>query len=364
MPSKCGTDRLRSALPVVLIIAQSGRMLAHAAKKKGYRVLVIDLFADQDTLEIAEQLWQVEQLSITAIQQAIIEIQANYKVQCFVYGSGMENQPETLAYLVQYFTLIGNSASLCQKFSDKRSFFKQLSQLNIPYPAVKFQRPKDSKAWLIKPIYHAGGQGISRCNRAASTNEYYQKFCAGQAASVLFCSDGKQFDVIGFQRQWSLADDDFSFAGIVQDCLLPQKVQQEVLVWLATLVAHYPLKGLASLDFIWDGTQCYFLEINPRPPASMMLYPSLDLFTAHLTGKHKEKLKDNHIHALQILYAKQECSIPNSMKWPTWSFDLPTINSKIAAKQPICSIIARAKTTQQALDALRVQQQLIENTIY
>ncbi|NOQ63231.1 MAG: ATP-grasp domain-containing protein [Methyloprofundus sp.] len=361
MPSHSKTARPKAYL---LIIAQSGRMLAHAAKQAGYRPLVIDLFADQDTLKIAEQLWQVEQLSITAIQQAIIEIQAKYKVPCFVYGSGIENQPETLAYLVKHFTLIGNDASLCQQLSDKRSFFKQLSQLNIAYPEVQFHRPEDSQSWLIKPIHHAGGQGISDCNRTASINEYYQKFCTGQAASVLFCSDGKQFDVIGFQRQWTLAEDDFSFAGIIQDYIFPNEVQNEVLLWLTKLVANYQLKGLASLDFIWNGTQCYFLEINPRPPASMMLYPSLDLFTAHLTGKHTEKLKDKHIHALQILYAKQGCRIPKNMQWPAWSFDLPAFNSKIAAKQPICSIIARAKTTQQTLDVLLQQQQLIENHIY
>lgn len=348
----------------VLIIGQSGRMLANAAKQAGYQPLVIDLFADQDTAKMAVQLWQVDDLSLISIQAIIPTILLKYKVAALIYGSGMENQPETLAYLAQSFKIFANVVTTCQQLNNKKTFFKQLDKLTIRYPEVRFSLPQDKTGWLIKPIQHIGGLGISHCDRVATENEYYQRFYTGQSGSVLFCSDGLHFDLIGWQRQWSRTADDFSFAGIVQDCILPQEVQQEVLVWLAKLVAEYGLKGLASLDFIWNGQRVYFLEINPRPPASMMLYPELDLFTAHMIGRLKQKQRSKSIYALQIVYARQDCCIPKNIKWPQWSCDHPQIASNIPANAPICSIIAQEKTAQQALDSLLTRQQFIENNLY
>lgn len=348
----------------VLIIAQSGRMLANAAKQAGYQPLVIDLFADQDTAEIAVQLWQVDDLSLVSIQAIIPTILLKYKVAALIYGSGMESQPETLSYLAQFFKVFGNIATTCQQFNNKKNFFNQLGKLAIRYPEVRFSLPHDKTGWLIKPIQHIGGKGISHCDRVATENEYYQRFYTGQSGSVLFSSDGLHFDLIGWQRQWSRTADDFSFAGIIQNCILPLETQQEVLLWLAKLVAEYELKGLASLDFIWNGQHCYFLEINPRPPASMMLYPELDLLTAHITGKLEPQQLDKSIRALQIVYARQDCSIPENIKWPQWSCDHPQIASNIPANAPICSIIAQEKTVGQTLDSLLSRQQFIENNLY
>ena len=367
----------------ILIIAQSARMLANAAKQAGYRPLVIDLFGDQDTTAIAEQFWRVDDLSLVSIRDIIPVVLSKYNVATLVYGSGMENQPETLAYLAQSFKILGNSPATCQQLNDKISFFKQLGKLSIRYPEVRFSLPQDKTGWLIKPRKNIGGLGISHCDRVATEDEYYQRFYTGQSGSVLFCSDGLNFDLIGWQRQWSRSAEDFSFSGIIRDCILPLEAQQEVLLWLTKLVAEYKLKGLASLDFIWNGQYCYLLEINPRPPASMMLYPELDLFTAHNTGRLRdensvipesnlsfdsiaasEKQWNKSIYALQIVYARQGCCIPKNIKWPEWSCDHPHIVGNIPANVPICSIIAQEKTVQLTLDSLLVRQQFIENNLY
>ncbi len=351
-------------MPNILLIAHSGRILANAVSQAGFRPLVIDLFADQDTVALAEQVWQVEDLSLATIQQVIECIVLNYKIQWLVYGSGMENQPETLVYLTEHFTVAGNSVAVCKQLNDKKSFFKQLNKFDIDHPETRFYPPENSDGWLIKPRNHAGGLGISQCDRLAKQDEYYQKFCAGQTGSVLFCADGEQFKLIGFHRQWTLAADNFAFAGIIRDANLAQKAQQTVLRWLKQLVSHYHLKGLASLDFIWDDERCYFLEINPRPPASMMLYPELDLLTPHILGRLGHIAVDKSIRGLQIIYAKQACKINSTFKWPEWSFDRPKINTRLDTNAPICSIIAQEKTVQQTLDSLLARQQFIENHLY
>ncbi|MCK5869417.1 ATP-dependent carboxylate-amine ligase [Methylococcaceae bacterium HT4] len=357
------TSGLKSALQRVLVIANSGRMLANAARSAGYMPLVIDLFADQDTEVIAEQVWQVKNLSLGVIPGAVESCLLSYKVQWLIYGSGLEIHPETLEYLSGRFSVMGNDVSVIKHLNAKKTFFKQLDTLGIRYPEVQFHPPENSVGWLIKPVNHVGGLGIRSCDRQALNDEYYQKFCQGKAGSALFCSDGEQFELIGFHRQWTLAQDDFAFAGIIRDEFLPEEQQKSLGKWIKKLVSFYHLKGLASLDFIYDGTSCYFLEINPRPPASMMLYPELDLLSAHLTGQKIEAEQDKIIRALQIVYAKQPCKIQPGIEWPEWSFDRPKLKSCIQVGQPICSIMARGKTDQQTLAELKVREIQIENII-
>lgn len=358
------TSGLKSALQGVLVIAHSGRMLAHAVKQAGYSPLVIDLFADQDTVAIAEQSWQVENLSLAVIQEIVEQELLSYKIQWVIYGSGLEIQPETLVYLAEHFTVAGNNATVCKQLSCKKEFFSHLDTLGIRYPDVRFCLPEDTDGWLIKPIHHLGGVGINWCDRKTTEDEYYQKFCLGKSASVLFCADGQHVELIGFHRQWTIDQRNFSFAGIIQEYVLPDYEQQRVQRWLEKLVSCYHLKGLGSLDFIWNGENCYFLEVNPRPPASMMLYPELDLLKAHMTGQLTRTKQDKKVHALQVVYAQQPCKIYKPIEWPAWSFDRPKLHTRILRGEPICSIMAQENTTEQALNSLLEKQIIIENNLY
>ncbi len=358
------TGGLKPALPEgILVIAHSGRMLAQAVRQAGHRPLVIDLFADQDAATIAEQLWQVENLSLAVIQGRVEQLILKYKINWVIYGSGMENQPETLAYLEKIFKVAGNSAFVCAQLNRKKSFFKQLSALGICYPEVRFQLPEKNIDWLIKPVNNVGGTGIRRCIAVAEKNEYYQKFCPGVAGSVLFCADGLQVDLIGFHRQWSLKDS-FIFSGIVQECILPEAEQKRIQCWLEKLMNCYHFKGLGSLDYIWNGKMCFFLEINPRPPASMLLYPELDLLSVHITERLTLRTQEKTVRAMQIVYAKQACYIKQEVKWPEWSFDKPRISTRIKSGEPICTILAQEKTIKQALESLLNKHKIIENRLY
>jgi methenyltetrahydromethanopterin cyclohydrolase len=347
----------------LLIIANSGRMLAELAYKADYKVIVIDLFADQDTLAIAEQVCRVESLGLPEVRSAIELLQLYFKIQLVVYGSGLEGQQSTLIWLAKNFQLIGNKPRAFERFRDKKDFFKQLNEFSIQFPESRFLPPNDTSRWLIKPIDHVGGIGIRESRLGANTNEYYQRFCQGQVGSVLFCADGQRVSTVGFHRQWPVNQDDFAFAGVIRDQILLETEQNRVTGWLEKLVGHYCLQGLGSLDFIWDGRQCYFLEINLRPPVSLMLYPELDLMGAHISGQLPTQLKDKSIRAMQVIYAMQLSVVKSWVEWPEWSFDRPKNNSCIQAGQPICSIMAQGKTVQQTLIQLSDRQKIIENTI-
>jgi len=338
-------------------------MLAKLARKANYKVIVIDLFADQDTQAIAEQVCQVESLALSEVRNVVELLQLHFKVRLVLYGGGLEGQQSTLAWLAKNFQVAGNKPKVFEQFRDKKEFFSQLNKYNIQYPESRFSPPEDGLRWLIKPVDHVGGAGIKISSKGAGTNEYYQRFCLGQAGSVIFCADGQQAQVIGFHRQWPLSQNNFTFAGIIRDQILPENEQERVTGWLEKLVGYYHLQGLGSLDFIWDGQQCYFLEINLRPPASVMLYPELNLISAHISGVLPTQVKDSSIRAMQIIYAVQPSQVESLVEWPEWSLDRPEKKACIQAGQPICSIMAHGKTVQQTLVQLLGRQKIIENTI-
>ena len=132
----CCTSGLKSALHGVLVIAQAGRMLAHAVRQAGYTPLVIDLYADQDTVAISERVWQIKNLSLAEVRAAVANLLLNYKIQWIIYGSGLENYPDTLEYLASCSQVTGNGFTVIRQLNAKQTFFRQLDTQSIQHPEV------------------------------------------------------------------------------------------------------------------------------------------------------------------------------------------------------------------------------------
>ncbi len=337
-------------------------MLAQAAKNANFIPLVVDLFADQDTQDIAEKVIKVKNLSLPYLQVEVLKLQNEYAIQAVVYGSGLEDEIESLIWLETQYPIYGNSSAVNANYSDNKRLFQQLEQLNIPYPEVSFFVPDNTAVYLKKSSKSSGGQEVKFCTAELKGGEYYQRYKEGESGSVLFLAAKQGMQIIGFHRQWTVSAKDFSFAGIIKQNMLPEKEAEQVGVWLNELVGLYDFKGLGSLDFIWDGKQCYFLEINCRPPASMMLYPELDLFSAHISEAWVLKKVDSSIKGLQVIYAVEDCLI-KSPQWPKWSFDRPKNTTRIQSGQPICSIMADGKSVLQVEEMLQDRKIFLQNNV-
>jgi len=348
---------------IVLIIASSGRMLAQAARQSNLKPIVFDLYADQDTLEIAEKVVLFEQFSLASIQLEFLRLITNYSIKSVVYGSGLEQCIDVLSWLESQCDLRGNSALTHLQYSESQQLFQVLQQLGINYPEVCYSYPQNSSCYLIKSIQQAGGLGVRFCDEERKAEEYYQKFQQGLAGSVLFLAAKQDIQIIGFHRQWTVSSTDFSFAGIIKQDLLPKKAAKQVTGWVMKLTEFYALKGLNSLDFIWDGLQCYFLELNLRPPASLMLYPEVDLFSAHTSEEMNSLVVDSKLRALQVVYAVQDCRVDKEFKWPDWSCDRPQHGIRIKSGQPICSIMADGEMLEQLEKQLQNRQKIILNNV-
>ncbi|MGZ8192020.1 MAG: ATP-grasp domain-containing protein [Methylobacter sp.] len=365
---------------IVLIIAGSGRMLAQAAKNAGLKPLVIDLFADLDTQSYAEAFYQIPSLAEEHVTPAVEYFIKRYAVTHAIYGSGLEYYPKSLYYLDSRLIIVGNHPDTFAKLQNKQAFFSVLDELNIPYTEVAFSAPEYTGNWLIKPLQGHGGIGIKHYhkNDNASSAVYWQKYQAGTQNSVLFLADGQQVQIIGFNTQSIIRlseTQEFVFSGVINISELVDEQKSLIMDGLNRLVPVFELKGLNSLDFIQSDNCSYVLEINPRPSASMQLYDD-NLLVRHIQAcveatsvaqslvnrRLKPPLQSGYT-GYQIVYAEHDLMIPEKYEWPEWCMDLPESGSIIRTGQPVCSIIAHQKPSQQIAEQLLIKRQIIINKI-
>jgi predicted ATP-grasp superfamily ATP-dependent carboligase len=361
----------------LLVVAGSARMLAQAAKKSGFKVLVIDLYADLDTQGYADDYRQVESLAEHDLSAAVDYFIERYAVSHLVYGSGFECCPESLYYLSSRLNILGNHPDVFARQLDKQAFFSTLDDLNVRHPDVVFSAPGCTEDWLVKPMRGQGGFGIERYRDGdqVKPSDYWQKFQAGTPHSALFLADGQNMHVVGFNIQWCVRvseSQEFIFSGLMNHAELPDQHKKEITGWLEQMVPAFGLKGINSLDFIHADDGSYVLEINPRPSASMQLYAG-DLLAKHIQVCSEGASVDRRLdvmrlkpvpqRAYQIIYAEHDTLIPDHFEWPEWCADLPEPGNICRTGQPICSIIARQKNLQSVVEILRAKQQFIINKL-
>ena len=356
----------------LLVIAQSARMLARLAIDAGYTPVVVDGYADTDTRLMALDVVKVASLRLADVLPALDALRMRHGLTHVVYGSGFEYSTDTLAYLHRNWEVLGNSAAVFRSLQQKSEFFDQLAALSIPHPETVFMPPNADGAWLVKPLRGEGGIGIRRyradCDRDVD-DCYWQRFVVGESMSALFVASDGYVDVLGFNRQATLALDDDRccvFAGVDSHAELGSAHRGVVVDWLRKLVGIYRLRGLGSLDFILADGQCYLLEINARIPASAQLYGKGVLeshIQACLGNRQSPKPKSTLPSAYRVIYADRDLAIPGVVDWPEWVSDRPDGGVFIGKGQPICSIIAAGKGRDQAFEQLRLRQNIVENIL-
>lgn len=354
----------------IIIIANSGRMLAQMAKNSGYDVVVIDCFSDTDTQILSLECIKVDSLALDSIKPAVCHLASQYKRSFAIVGSGFERYFSSLKYLHQKLKVLGNTPSVFSAVQNKPDFFSTLKQLKIPYPESYFQVPELKNGWLVKPMQGEGGLGIKKFKSLSEThaNCYWQRFISGIPLSVLFIANGSGFKICGFHQQniASISDNEFVFSGVISQPELDEEIKIQLNHWVSSLVKEFGLIGLNSIDFILDSDQCYVLEINPRPSASMQLYDS-NLVTGHINSCLYQSLDiDINIEtysAYQIVFAETKVVIKKEIKWPKWVVDRPQAESIINTGMPICSIIARSRSKRQGLDQMLLKQQIVKKLI-
>ena len=349
----------------LLIAAVSGRALASAALDAGYTPLVADFFADRDTQGLAASARKVPgEISggfrwetLKHVLDALCA-DAPSPPLGLVYGSGFEDRPQLLDEITARWTLLANEAATVAKINDPAQFFAALDREAIPHPETRLEQPEDPHGWLAKRLGGSGGSHIAPAQERTGTgNVYFQNLAPGRPVSALFVANGVAATVLGFSEQWSAPapGKPWRYGGAAQPAEISRDVCARLAAIATKLAAEFRLTGLNSADFLLDGEEPLLLEVNPRPGGTLDIFAGTapPLLAIHLDavlhGTLPTQAPDlDQASASAIVFARGPLTIPDEMDWPRWAADLPKAGERIDKERPICTLLARAGSKDQA----------------
>jgi predicted ATP-grasp superfamily ATP-dependent carboligase len=365
------------AEPAVLIAAISGRALAAAARRAGYRPLVADLFADEDTRALAHDHVHLTSDLATGIHDgelvaALEMLAAPVPPIGVVYGTGFEDRPWLLADLARRWRIIGNSADAVRRTKDPAGFAALCRDLHLPHPATSSEPPLDPSGWLIKRRGGAGGSHVGAAGAAnAGTSIYFQRRVMGNPISVLLLANGRSASVLGLSAQWPSPAPGYPFR--YGGAVTPPALRAEDAVSLADaarrMVVAMQLVGLNSVDFIIGDEGAWVLEINPRPGATLDIFdrPNRPLFAWHVAACAGELPAElpalEGAMAQALVYAENQISSLPRLEWPDWTADRQSAASTVKAGAPLCTVLASAAAAEEATALLEWRMAAIRSSL-
>lgn len=364
--------------PRWLVAAVSGRMLVHSAARGGHAVIVLDCFADRDTVEAAHAARAVAaagspRLDRRALLAAARELEPPEGWAGVVCGSGFEGRPGLLARLAAGRRLAGNPPEVVALVKDPARFFPLLARIGIRHPEVSLQPPHQAAGWLVKLGGGAGGTHVRPARgQAPRRGRYFQRLEPGRTLSVLFLADGTRGFRLGVNEQWTASHPalPFLYSGAVGGVRLPEPVLAGLDQLLDRLVAATGIVGLNGLDFLLEGAEPSILELNPRPTATLELHdPDWDtgLFDRHLRACRGELPTARPIaataRAAAIVHAPVAAVLDPGFEFPGWCRDLPVIGTRFAPWDPICTVHAEGGSPEEARRRVLERQHTLERAL-
>jgi uncharacterized protein len=373
MPS---VSRVRSpeAGAAILIAAPSGRALAAAARRAGYRPFLADFFDDSDTRGFCAANRLIEGgLDSGFSHESLIgalEALAKGEAPCgLVYGAGFEDRAGLLEALGRRWTLFGNPPAVVRSVKDPVRLAELCATLNIPHPKISARMPRDGRHWLVKSAGGSGGSHVAPAGafRAEGEKIYFQRIAAGEPISILFLGDGAKARVVGLSRQWAAPapGEPFRFGGSLRPAGLSPGLETRLRRAARAITAACGLRGLNSIDFLVEGSEYTLIEVNPRPGATLDIFEDRggSLFRAHMDSCRgrlpRRPLEFAGAAAAGIAYARREISSMPEFDWPHWTSDRQKARSALRPYDPLCTIKARAATPRRARTLVDTRTKLI-----
>jgi predicted ATP-grasp superfamily ATP-dependent carboligase len=342
----------------VLIVAASGRALAASARRGGFVPLVADFFGDQDTIAVAAAHVRLRDglergMRSDNILPALESLAARQEPAGIVYGTGFEDRPELISSIRRRWKLLGNPPEVVARAKDPLGLSKLCCGNGIAHPDISLSPPSGPHNWLRKRKGGAGGQHIRAAVNDGDARDgtfYYQRRVDGTPTSALFLADKNRALVLGFSAQWSspTPEQPFRYGGAVQPASLARAAVQAMTETVQKLAAGLSLVGLNSADFLVDERGIQFLEINPRPGATLDIFEPVDdsLFAMHIAACGNilpaKAPCFERARASAIVYAERDIAAFPMLDWPHWAADRPAIGSRIARGDPLCTVFACA----------------------
>jgi uncharacterized protein len=337
--------------------------MAQAAVDDGFDVVAMDLFGDVDTCTAAGRWFGIGepgrlQVCDQSLLRALGVLARQGEVLGWVAGSGFDGRADLLARGAELLPLIGTAPGVTARLRDPQHFFDFLAAHGIDHPPVSLSPDGPRGDWLCKDFRASGGWHIRRTVGGApqrlEAGQYLQREVTGASMSATFVADGQSPHLLGINHQLVRASgaSPYLYCGVVGPVPVADNVRQRVQAILAALTAGFALRGLASLDFVLDGGCVQVLEVNPRPPASLALYPGWQPMAAHVRAcLHGELPRApavrQPVFGHEIVYARQPLRVDSTTS--AWFaaqanvHDWPGAGQRFEAGDPLCSVSASGR---------------------
>jgi uncharacterized protein len=341
---------------VILVVAFSARMLAELALRAGQAVTAVDHFGDVDLRRMCATV------AVRGPMEALVAAAEEVPARRVVYGAGLENRPELVARLAAGRELLGCSPDALRRVRDPA----QLAAAGLPYPRTFVGRapsPGDDR-WLRKPLRSGGGRGVREWRGGAvGEGVVVQERIAGVPCSAAAVADGRSAALLGVSEQLvgCFGARGYTWSGNLVPPRLPASEDRALRTAAEAICARvaeaFALRGLFGVDLVWDGERAWVLEVNPRPTASLEVIAP-DAFTLHLeacAGRLPASPRPAPATAAgkAIVFATEDVAMPATDAWE--ARDVPHPGERIAAHQPICTLLATGPTPESVLADLEAR---------
>lgn len=346
----------------MLIAAQSGRILAGAARRAGYVPLVADQYGDDDTRALAARTVRLpgglgRAPGRAALLRTLDRLGEGVQLIGLAYGSLFESRPDLLDAAAERFPLLGNLGATVRRLKDPRAFAALCRDCAVPHPEIAM-RPGDGE-WLEK---RAGGTGGTHVRPARPGRvrppRYVQRRVEGEPVSALFLADGRgRALVLGFSAQWTapVPGHPFCWGGAVRPARLDPSLAFSMAAAVERLAAAAGLVGLNAADFLVRADGYVLLEVNPRPGASLDVFADGE---GRLFRWHVEACRDGRLPrraprfpgaaASALAYARRAITLREGFAWPDWAAERQRAGRPVAEGEPFCIVLAQAEDAEAA----------------
>jgi predicted ATP-grasp superfamily ATP-dependent carboligase len=353
----------------------STRAAAESASRAGFAVTTIDAFADLDQHPSVRALSLPRDFRMSPTAQAGARAARTIESDAVAYLSSFENHPRAVATLARGRVLWGNAPEVLRRVRDPLLITAALRRRGFAAPEVERGAGDASIEWMVKPLRSGGGQRVSRWRGGrVARGAYLQERIEGIPASVVFAAAGGHVTPLAVSRQL-IGDPAFGAAGyrycgsILADGagrqFSPRLVDRACALACAA-AEEFGLVGVNGIDFIVRDDVPHAIEINPRWTASMELVErrlGLSVFGLHAEACVRGALPafdlaaaagDGGAVGKAIVFARRTVTLGDTRGWldDTTVRDVPHPGERIAAGQPICTVLADAPDARRCYDAL------------
>jgi len=363
----------------VLVIGINIRHIARSASLAGHEVFAVDCYCDVDLARWAKET--------AKMPREVAKEHLSFYVQKFhpdavVLGPGLEEES------VRGVPVLNNSPEKTAQVSDKLWLARWLEKKGFPFIKTKPVVVADNLRYpfLVKPRRGAGGVGCRIVEKASQLQMQErvgmgmkegieesliaQELIVGRPASVSVIGCGGEARAIAVNEQligvpWAGAKG-FRYSGNITPLAFPQCAIGQM---AEEIIRALRLVGSNGVDFLLTEKGPVVVEVNSRFQGSLdtvELSGGDNVFRAHLQSflgtLPDPPAKPSCTAGRIIIYAPRDLTIEADLL-RDWTADVPGKGSRIAADDPVLSIMARGSSRDVVMAQLKARSTMLGKLI-